>query len=299
MSAAVSYHLDSLVTDELYQKQGQAQSPSQNQSTLSGYQNSLPLLAQIMPPNQQNQNSNPQYHDMYFNGYPENGQLYQNLSNMVNNYVMSTMPAVAPQPYQQQFSEKCTCKLNPNRIPRPRNAFILFRQKYHQLVLDELSEAKTNPEVLRELGRRWRALLPEERDHWNTLAEEEKKNHAKKYPNYRYTPRRNGKNRQCPACQQKVARAQNNQLQRQQQQHVPYQMNQHFEENHQVMQMQKLPLALVQHVPLQQYQLPQQYQLQQGQKQQLNSHMMLQMGLVYPTPYQMGQFGFEYQERHP
>lgn len=101
---------------------------------------------------------------------------------------------------------KCMCKQNPNRIPRPRNAFILFRQKYHQSVLDEATETKTNPEVSRELGRRWRALPPAERDHWNNLAEEEKTNHAKKYPNYRYMPRRNGKNKNCPVCHLKSSR---------------------------------------------------------------------------------------------
>ena len=37
------------------------------------------------------------------------------------------------------------------------------------------------------IGRRWRGLSPQEKEHWNNLAEEEKKNHAKKYPGYRYT----------------------------------------------------------------------------------------------------------------
>lgn len=105
-------------------------------------------------------------------------------------------------------SEKCTCKSNTNRIPRPRNAFILFRQKYHQAVLDEDSMVKTNPEVSRELGRRWRNLPPDEKEHWNRLAEEEKANHAKRFPGYRYTPRRNGKKGSCPGCRQKLAKQQ-------------------------------------------------------------------------------------------
>lgn len=119
-------------------------------------------------------------------------------------------------------TDKCTCKSNANRIPRPRNAFILFRQKYHQSVLDEGNVIRTNPEVSRELGRRWRALLNEDREHWNKLAEEEKTNHAKKYPGYRYTPRRNGKGKLCDHCKQKNLRQQ--------------QMQMH---NHQIMQMQQ------------------------------------------------------------
>lgn len=138
---------------------------------------------------------------------------------------------------------KCTCKSNANRIPRPRNAFILFRQKYHQSVLDEGSVIRTNPEVSRELGRRWRALSNEERDHWNKLAEEEKTNHAKKYPGYRYTPRRNGKGKFCDFCKQKSLRQQQIQL-----------------HNHQLIQMQQDQYYL-----FQQLQLP----MQQGQPQQV------------------------------
>lgn len=108
--------------------------------------------------------------------------------------------------------DKCTCKSNHNRIPRPRNAFILFRQKYHQAVLDEDLQVKTNPEVSRELGRRWRSLPPQEKEHWNRLAEEEKANHAKRFPGYWYTPRRNGKKGSCPACRQKAAKHQQLQL---------------------------------------------------------------------------------------
>ncbi|KAI5963491.1 RFG1 [Candida pseudojiufengensis] len=99
---------------------------------------------------------------------------------------------------------QCICKTNPNKIPRPRNAFILFRQKFHQTVLDEGSVIRTNPEVSRELGRRWRSLTSIEKQHWNNLAEEEKKNHALKYPDYKYAPRRNGKNKNCLVCKDKI-----------------------------------------------------------------------------------------------
>lgn len=139
---------------------------------------------------------------------------------------------------------KCTCKSNANRIPRPRNAFILFRQKYHQCVLDEGTVIRTNPEVSRELGRRWRALGDEERDHWNQLAEEEKTNHAKKYPGYRYTPRRNGKNKFCDFCKQKNLRQQQMQLhnqqllQMQQDQYASYLLQQQPQPQHHQPQMQ-------------------------------------------------------------
>lgn len=219
--------------------------------------------------------------------------------------------------------EKCTCKLNPNRIPRPRNAFILFRQKYHQLVLDELTEAKTNPEVSRELGRRWRSLSPQEREHWTNLAEEEKKNHAKKYPNYRYTPRRHGKGKHCPLCQQKHLRqAQMNQQQQQQQQQQQKQavMRSSVLEDGlmSLRNLQKLPLnQLLSFAPqMQPFGLQQQYSLgqqslsgqplqqplQQSQQpqQQGNPYVLLQMGqFVFQSPFnQVGpQFGFPEQQQ--
>ena len=143
--------------------------------------------------------------------------------------------------------DKCTCKSNHNRIPRPRNAFILFRQKYHQAVLDEDLQVKTNPEVSRELGRRWRSLPPQEKEHWNRLAEEEKANHAKRFPGYRYTPRRNGKKGSCPACRQKAAKHQQLQLI---QQYAP------------------IPDALYGYVLPQQMQMMQQQQQQHQQQQQ-------------------------------
>ncbi|CCH42289.1 Sex-determining region Y protein [Wickerhamomyces ciferrii] len=111
-------------------------------------------------------------------------------------------------------TDKCTCRNEGNHIPRPRNAFILFRQQHHQSVLDEGNVIRTNPDVSRELGKRWRDLSPKEKEHWNKLAEEEKKRHAEKYPGYRYIPRRCGKKGSCPYCKSK-------QPKQQQQQHTP------------------------------------------------------------------------------
>ncbi|CAH2353447.1 hypothetical protein CLIB1423_10S05204 [[Candida] railenensis] len=158
-------------------------------------------------------------------------------------------------------AEKCTCKSNANRIPRPRNAFILFRQKYHQSVLDEGTVIRTNPEVSRELGRRWRNLSVEQKDYWNNLAEEEKTTHAKKYPNYRYTPRRNGKSKDCEACRQKSLRQQQAQLHNQQMMQLQQDQYQQY------LQLQQQ----VQSSQVQQQQLQQQQQINQmNQLSQMN-----------------------------
>ncbi|QLL32251.1 hypothetical protein HG536_0C04200 [Torulaspora globosa] len=82
-------------------------------------------------------------------------------------------------------------------IPRPRNAFILFRQHLHQSLfskhkaaLHSLGSFKNNSLVSREIGKRWKALSPEEKKYWQDLASTEKALHRQKYPNYKYIPRK-------------------------------------------------------------------------------------------------------------
>jgi hypothetical protein len=180
-------------------------------------------------------------------------------------------------------TEKCTCKSNANRIPRPRNAFILFRQRYHQSVLDEGTVTRTNPEVSRELGRRWRNLSSDEKDYWNNLAEEEKATHARKFPNYRYTPRRNGKARGCEGCRQKLFRQQQTQLHHQQSLQLQQDQYQQYLQLQLQIQQQQVQLGQLSQQPHPQVMLqsaqpralsspPNQLQLQQHQ-QMLQLHM--------------------------
>lgn len=79
---------------------------------------------------------------------------------------------------------------NRQQAPRPRNAFIMFRQYYHRSVQGGGPRQKTNSEVSKELGSRWRSLPLHEKSYWEVLAREEKELHARKYPGYRFVPRR-------------------------------------------------------------------------------------------------------------
>ncbi|KAJ7074626.1 hypothetical protein C8F01DRAFT_1101214 [Mycena amicta] len=79
-------------------------------------------------------------------------------------------------------------------IPRPRNAFILFRSDYarKQQLLASTSagvERENQNDLSRSVGRVWRAMTDAERAPWHALAEEEKKRHAAQYPGYKYAPR--------------------------------------------------------------------------------------------------------------
>ncbi|RPA87197.1 hypothetical protein BJ508DRAFT_321085 [Ascobolus immersus RN42] len=85
----------------------------------------------------------------------------------------------------------CLCQ-QPQRIPRPRNAFILFRQHHHAQVVSA-NPGKANPEISKIIGEMWRESTPESKAIWQKHADDEKQKHLQRFPEYRYQPRRNGK----------------------------------------------------------------------------------------------------------
>ncbi|KAL3235133.1 hypothetical protein RNJ44_02921 [Nakaseomyces bracarensis] len=108
--------------------------------------------------------------------------------------VAVSVPVASAHPKTQAVTKNST-----RHIPRPRNAFILFRQHMHRQLFpkltkdkqncsDNTSSFKTNSECSREIGQKWRNLDPEEKKYWNELARKEKEWHRMKYPNYKYTP---------------------------------------------------------------------------------------------------------------
>lgn len=131
-------------------------------------------------------------HDLYANNMDLSPTVYKAPKRSVS----CPMPA-APKPVTVLYT--CNCKSNPNRIHRPRNAFILFRQNHHRTVGSSMKNL-TNVEISKEVGRLWRTLCPQERGYWKKLADIEKYNHSIQYPNYKYEPRRSGKKGKCKAC---------------------------------------------------------------------------------------------------
>lgn len=110
----------------------------------------------------------------------------------------------------------CTCKSrrSSSHIPRPRNAFILFRQHFHhelfpknENMLSTLGSFRTNSEISREIGQRWRGLSDKEKQYWHDLALQEKERHKMMYPDYKYIPRKvELESRQCEYCAKKKKR---------------------------------------------------------------------------------------------
>ncbi|KAF2740927.1 hypothetical protein EJ04DRAFT_558312 [Polyplosphaeria fusca] len=91
----------------------------------------------------------------------------------------------------------CLCQPEP-KVPRPRNAFILYRQ-HHQHAVVARNPGLANPEVSKILGERWKAEPEQIKKEWQDLALEEKSRHSELYPDYRYQPRRVGKASSIPS----------------------------------------------------------------------------------------------------
>lgn len=81
-------------------------------------------------------------------------------------------------------------------IKRPENAFILFRRKCCEDRLQEETASDTpvkkqrQADLSKTISQQWKSLSPEERQYWEHMAKEKKKEHEQMYPNYVYRPQR-------------------------------------------------------------------------------------------------------------
>ncbi|KFY21527.1 hypothetical protein V493_07340 [Pseudogymnoascus sp. VKM F-4281 (FW-2241)] len=104
---------------------------------------------------------------------------------------LSLHSASLESPRTDSNNQVCLCQPDP-KIPRPRNAFILYRQHYQGQVVAQ-NPGLSNPEISKIIGAQWREQSFETKIEWKRLAEEEKSRHQRQYPDYRYQPRRPGK----------------------------------------------------------------------------------------------------------
>lgn len=96
--------------------------------------------------------------------------------------------------------------VRPAKVPRPPNCFILYRQANHHLVKNanpgvsnneiceylcmSLLDLKLILRSARILGARWNNETPAVREQYTRLADDLKREHAIKHPDYQYAPRR-------------------------------------------------------------------------------------------------------------
>ncbi|WWC93345.1 hypothetical protein V866_000179 [Kwoniella sp. B9012] len=79
-------------------------------------------------------------------------------------------------------------KQTADHIPRPRNAFILFRKHVVDSKLIPASVEMRHQNVSIITAKMWSEAPPDQKAHFNELAKVEKEEHMKKYPGYRYQP---------------------------------------------------------------------------------------------------------------
>lgn len=83
-------------------------------------------------------------------------------------------------------------KSRKDHIPRPRNAFIIFRSQYVKLHMNDDKERQN--ELSKVVGRVWQSMSAVEKAPFCELACLEKDNHVAMYPDYVFAPKRKSKN---------------------------------------------------------------------------------------------------------
>ncbi|WP_257285811.1 HMG-box domain-containing protein [Endozoicomonas sp. SESOKO1] len=77
-----------------------------------------------------------------------------------------------------------------NYIPRPRNAFIIFRS----IRAAEVTQNDTSQGIIsRQAGKEWKKMSDEQKKPFFLKAQKERHEHKKKYPNYKFQPRKRRK----------------------------------------------------------------------------------------------------------
>ncbi|KAI8930159.1 high mobility group box domain-containing protein, partial [Entophlyctis helioformis] len=76
--------------------------------------------------------------------------------------------------------------------PRPANSFILYRREKHIEIMAQYKGSKTlnNNVISKIVADMWRSEVPEIKARYAAMADEEKRAHMAKYPDYKYRPRK-------------------------------------------------------------------------------------------------------------
>ncbi|KAI1786305.1 hypothetical protein LXA43DRAFT_1065206 [Ganoderma leucocontextum] len=99
-------------------------------------------------------------------------------------------PLSSPPNYPGSTPPRCSHsrKKKPGHIPRPPNAFLIFRSDLWNKEKIKSSVERDHRQISRIAGRYWQELSDAERAPYHVLAEEAKRLHAQMYPDYKYSP---------------------------------------------------------------------------------------------------------------
>lgn len=95
----------------------------------------------------------------------------------------------ATSPASSKGSQKSASKKNQNKVPRPPNAFIIYRKDWHPKIVSENPGVHNNA-ISVIIGNKWRAESQAVKDEYKMKADMAKEQHASLHPNYQYQPRK-------------------------------------------------------------------------------------------------------------
>ncbi|KAJ7498982.1 hypothetical protein FB451DRAFT_19103 [Mycena latifolia] len=101
-------------------------------------------------------------------------------------------PQIQP-PTAPTLPPPSSSKSKSRRIPRPPNAFILYRSSLLNKGTIPQDVERRQQTLSRIAGQCWNLLAPEEKTHWQTLAKERAAQHLVNYPDYHFKPSPRGK----------------------------------------------------------------------------------------------------------
>lgn len=78
-----------------------------------------------------------------------------------------------------------------NNIPRPMNSFMLYRRAYKERIKKWGQQGDNNQMISSVAGISWNMEPPAIKDYYTKIANLEKENHAKAFPDYKFTPNKN------------------------------------------------------------------------------------------------------------
>ncbi|EEH50039.1 uncharacterized protein PADG_06118 [Paracoccidioides brasiliensis Pb18] len=132
------------------------------------------------------------------------------LDGVVDAAVAQIMPMIVTNNDRSARSPKARKMIRgkPEKIPRPSNAFILYRRHHHPLVKASNPDFHNN-DISILLGKRWKAESSETKAYFKALADEIKAQHAKDHPYYQYAPRKPSekKRRSTTRCNSRIVKS--------------------------------------------------------------------------------------------
>ncbi|PBK89552.1 hypothetical protein ARMGADRAFT_1167339 [Armillaria gallica] len=100
----------------------------------------------------------------------------------------STDPSSPVSSYPSSPASSPITQSDESHIPRPSNAYIIFRSEF--VALNKESLSKTQQKASKLAGAAWRELPKESQDYYRDLAKQRKEEHARAHPGYKYKPHR-------------------------------------------------------------------------------------------------------------